>query len=260
MRIHCFSTGRVRTKRRDRGVRRYLPGGWRDDTLPVNVFAVEHPSGVCLFDAGQTARAGLPGHFPPWYPFFRLARFELGAEDEAVAQLARVGIAPSQLRWIVLSHLHTDHVGGLADVATGGAAVVVARAEWEPATGLTGRLRGYLPQYWPSQVKPLLVEPGHEPATGVDLAGDGSLVVLATPGHTAGHVSLLVRAGTRTFLLGGDAAHSARALSDENPALSRLCEDLGAAFLATHDRLAGELLGAGSEEDSTHGGRFLQLG
>ncbi|HEU0304427.1 MAG TPA: MBL fold metallo-hydrolase, partial [Gaiellaceae bacterium] len=108
MEIRRLTTGRVRGKRRARGPLRYLPGGWSDETLPVHAYAVEHPAGVCLFDTGQTARAARAGYHPRWHPFLRLARFELGPEDEAASQLA-----PESVRWVVLSHLHTDHVGGL---------------------------------------------------------------------------------------------------------------------------------------------------
>jgi N-acyl homoserine lactone hydrolase len=225
-------------------MRRYLPGGWREDTLPVNAFVIEHSAGLCLFDTGQTAQAALPGYFPRWYPFFHLARFELEPEDEAAAQLERIGFAPEKLRWIVLSHLHTDHAGGVRGVARG-AELLVSRTEWERASGAAGRLRGYLPQYWPTHVRPRLIDFGDATSAtlerSLDLAGDGSLVLLPTPGHTPGHISLLARGDDRAFLLGGDAAPSAAALPEADPELSDLCERLGAVFLACHDPLAAEL-------------------
>ena len=131
-----------------------VPGAWSDRTLPVNVFAVEHPEGVCVFDTGQTARAAQAGYFPAWHPFFRLARFELGPPDEAAAQLGRLGIDPAAVRWVVLSP--PDHVGGLESFAQ--ADVLVSRIEWERAVGLAGRIRGYLPQYWRRHVEPRLVD------------------------------------------------------------------------------------------------------
>jgi glyoxylase-like metal-dependent hydrolase (beta-lactamase superfamily II) len=246
MNIRCIRTGVVRLKRGDRGVRRYLLDDWSEETLPVNVFLVEHPDGLCLFDTGQTARAAAPGYFPWWQPFFRLSRFELGADDEAAAQLARSGVAPQDVRWVVLSHLHTDHVGGLA--AFEEAEIVVPRREWEAASGMAGRIRGYLPQYWPSGVRPRLVDfdgPPLGPFSGThDVAGDGRLLLVPTPGHTPGHTALLVRDGGRSWLLGGDLAHTAQELDEAAPAVAEFCRTEPAVFLATHDARAPELLAA----------------
>ena len=237
MRIHCFSTGRVREKHGARGVRRYLPGGWRAHTLPVNVIAVEHPAGVCVFDTGQTARAARPGYFPRWYPFFRLSRFELGPDDEAGAQLRRRGLDPARVRWVVLSHLHTDHAGGLAPFVR--ATLVVSGVEWRRAQGWRGRLRGYLPLRWPSG-GPVVEVGGGALATRPfawrhDLAGDGVLTVVPTPGHTPGHVSLVVRDRERTLLLGGDVAHDEASLRSQAPDVAEWCDRERATFVATHD-------------------------
>lgn len=240
----CISTGAVRPKRGSRGVRRYLRGAWDDRTFPVNVFAVEHPDGVCVFDAGQTARAAAVGYFPAWHPFFRLARFELGPADEAGAQLARMGVDPASVRWVVLSHLHTDHVGGLEAFA--GAEVLVSRTEWERARGIAGRLRGYLPQHWPEGVEPRLVD-FDAGAVGAfdrshDVAGDGRLLVVPTPGHTPGHVGLLVRNGERTVLCGGDLAPTAADLPARDRRIADYCRRERVVFLAAHDPLAATLL------------------
>ena len=235
MEVERFSTGNVRGKRASHGLRRYLKGGWSLDTLKVNVYLVHHPSGLCLFDTGQTARAGEPGYHQRWHPFLRLARFELRCEDEIGPQLRRRGIEPGSIRWVVLSHLHTDHVGGVG--AFPGAQVIVSRVEWERARGLAGRLRGYIPQHWPL-AEPVLVDlagPPVGPFPGsFDVAGDGRLLVVPTPGHTRGHVSLLVHgdADAGGFFLGGDVAHSSAGLP---PAISDFCASHGLAVLLAHD-------------------------
>ena len=199
MRVRRLTTGRVRGKRRGRGAGRYFPGGWSDATLPVHAFAVEHPHGICLFDAGQTARATASGYHPWWHPYLRLARFELEPADEVGAQLD-----PESVRWVVLSHLHTDHVGGLAAFAH--ADVLVTETEWGRATGMRGRLRGYVPQHWPPGLEPRLVTFAGPPAVPFpgshDVAGDGSLLMVPLPGHTPGHAGLLVDG---SILLAGDA-------------------------------------------------------
>jgi N-acyl homoserine lactone hydrolase len=235
--IYGFSTGRVRPKRAERGARRYLPGGWSDSTEPVNVFAVTHPDGVLLFDTGQSSRAARRGYFPWWHPYLRLARFELGREDEAAAQLSRLGIRPADVRWVVLSHLHTDHVGGVG--AFRSAEVLVSRTEWERATGIRGRVRGYLPQHWPKGLVPRLVDldgPSTGPFAGsYDVAGDGQLVLVGTPGHTPGHLALLARDGQATYLLAGDLVHAAGELDARVRAIADFCRAEGVVVLATHD-------------------------
>jgi glyoxylase-like metal-dependent hydrolase (beta-lactamase superfamily II) len=240
LRVHALSTGRVRPKRAQRGVRRYLPGGWSDRTLPVNVIAVEHPDGVCLFDAGQTSAAARPGHFPRWYPFFWLSRFELERDDEADARLTAIGMAPGSVRWLVLSHLHTDHAGGVPRFA--GAEVLVSRLEWERAQGLGGRLRGYLPQHWPAGIRPRVVEFDGPPlgpfAASHDLAGDGALVLVPTPGHTPGHMAMVVRDGDRAWLCAGDLAHDAQDMQRVAPEIARWCRQEHVTVLATHDEEA----------------------
>lgn len=239
--VRGFSTGRVRPKSRERGPRRYAPGGWSPRTLPVNVFLIEHSGGLCLFDAGQTALAGTPGYLPRWHPFLRLARFELGPEDEAAAQLRRFGYAPSDVRWLVLSHLHTDHVGGVWGFRE--AEIVVSRLEWDRSTGFAGRLRGYVPQHWPSGVRPALVDFGGPPIgpfpASHDLAGDGCLLVVPTPGHTPGHVAMVVGDGTRPrWLCAGDLAHDPGELRRCAPDIDAFCRAEDIRVLTSHDPLA----------------------
>ena len=231
-----FSTGRVRGKARARGVRRYAPGGWDTETLPVNVFVVRHPAGICLFDVGQTAAAAGPGHLPRWHPYLRLARFELSPGDEAADQLSRLGVAPEDVRWVVLSHLHTDHVGGLRPFRH--ADVIVSRREWRTATGLGGRVRGYLPQHWPAGLVPRFADLSGPPVgpfrASQDLALDGSLLVVPTPGHTAGHLGLLVT-GARTWLCAGDLAHTPDELTATAPAIAEWCRREKVTVLTAHD-------------------------
>ena len=243
--IRVFSTGRVRQKRGARGLRRYLTDDWSDTTLPVNVFLVEHPAGFCLVDAGQTAAAAKPGYFPSWYPFFRLSRFELSEPDEVSAQLHAAGITPEQVRIVVLTHMHTDHVGGIA--AFTNSDVVVSRTEWQAAQGIGGRLRGYLPQFWPSRIQPRVVDftgpaVGPFPAS-FDIASDGRLLLVPLPGHTSGHAALLVRdANSPAFLLAGDAVIRAADLERDHPAIAKWCEAERIVVLTCHDEAAADLV------------------
>ncbi len=250
--LSCVQTGAVRAKRGERGIGRYLWGGWSEEALPVNCFLIERADGLVLFDVGQTAAATLPGYLPKWHPFLRLARFELRPEDEAAAQLHGLGHATRDVRTVVLSHLHTDHVGGLASFAA--AEVIVTRTEWARATGLAGRLRGYLPQHWPAGLEPRLVD-FDGPALGPfrashDLGRDGELVLLPTPGHTSGHAALLVRDRGRCLLLAGDLVHAAGDLARVAPEIDAWARRANVVVLAAHDRDARRLLSSAGRERS----------
>lgn len=215
--------------------------------MPVNAFLVEHPDGLCLFDTGQTSSAARAGHLPRWHPYLRLARFELTAADEAPQQLRRLGHDSADVRWLVLSHLHTDHVGTVAAFAA--AEVLVARAEWSRATGLGGRVRGYLPQHWPDGLSPRLVDFDGAPVgpfTGShDLAGDGRLVLVPTPGHTPGHMSMLGRDSSGSFLCAGDLTHDPSGLADAAPEVDAFCRAAEVTVLTAHDDHARADLGGG---------------
>ena len=216
MRIHAIETGRVRVKAsqlvgRGRSLARRLAplvddewSGW----LPTYAFAVEHPEGVILVDTG--ANAGLK-RLPRWHPYFQLAvKFDIEPEQEAGPQLRALGIAPSDVKLIVLTHLHIDHDGGLA--AFPQARILVSAGERAAASGLRGRLGGYLPQRWPASFDPeplVFADAPYGPfARSRRLTADGALVALPTPGHTPDHVSVALEDGERRIVFVGDAAYS----------------------------------------------------
>jgi glyoxylase-like metal-dependent hydrolase (beta-lactamase superfamily II) len=233
--VRRLTTGVVRTRRASRGALRYVVDDWEDSVLPVNAYLVRHPRGPVVFDTGQTSDATRRGYFPAWHPWLRLARFELEPSDEIGAQLDRLGVAPSTVGHVVLSHLHTDHVGGLA--AFPDAEVVVGDTEWRRAQGTRGRLRGYVPL--PGTPRIRTVTPAGPPlgpfTASEDLLGDGTCILLPTPGHTPGHLAMLVRGDGRAWLLAGDLAHDLDELERTRPEVAGWCGAERVELLTAHD-------------------------
>lgn len=218
VRVHAVRTGSVRVHERQRsgegkGVLRFaktlLDTRWTEP-LPILAWVIEHPEGVIVVDTGETVRAAEPGHFPVWHPYFRLAmRAEVREGEEIGPRLEALGIPPAEVRWVVLTHLHTDHAGGLHHFPD--AEILVSATEFQAARGMKGKLRGYLPHRWPDWLDPTLVDVGAGASSlerGLPLTRAGDVRLVSTPGHSAGHLSVVVDEGPRTLFLAGDATYT----------------------------------------------------
>ena len=223
MKIHAIQTGTVAitTKWREgvghgriRLVNTLLDREWTEP-LPIYAFAIEHPEGVIVVDTGETARVGEPGYFPRWQPFFRFAvRERVRPEQEIGPQLERLGISPSDVRRVVMTHLHTDHAGGLHHFPHN--EILVARAELEYAAGLRGRVRGYPNKRWPAWFRPTLVDLagdrfGPFPAS-MALTEAGDVRLVPVPGHSPGQLAVVVEDGDHAVFLAADSSYTEDAL------------------------------------------------
>ena len=219
MKIHAIQTGSVAIKARQveavgHGARRQLnmllDRQWIDP-VPIFAFAIEHPEGVIVVDTGETARSAEAAYFPRWHPFFRYGVRTLVAPDEEIGpQLQRLGIAPGDVRTVVLTHLHTDHAGGLHHFPH--SEILVSREDRRFAAGLRGRLRGYPNNRWPSWFDPTVVDlaaVAHGPfPRSAPLTQAGDVTIVALHGHTPGHMGVIVDEGEYVVLLAGDSSYT----------------------------------------------------
>ncbi|HEX8742539.1 MAG TPA: N-acyl homoserine lactonase family protein [Thermoleophilaceae bacterium] len=270
MHVHAISTGAVRVTTRQRrgsgsGALRpllTLTDRHYTEPLPIWTWAIEHPEGVIVVDTGETARVMEPGWFPRWHPYFRTAvKFDIRPEQEVGPQLRERGIEPGDVSKVVLTHMHSDHAGGLSHFPD--SEILLSRAELELASGTRGKLRGFLPQHWPSWFDPTLVEPCPEPvgpfAESLPLTAAGDVRIVPTPGHTPGHLSVVLDEGERLVFLAGDTSYDQGLMvegaidgvsSDPRAAVATmdrirtLAAERPLVYLPTHDPDAGRRLDA----------------
>jgi N-acyl homoserine lactone hydrolase len=190
---------------------------------PINVYVIEHADGLVLFDTGQDRAALTDPHYYPGGPigfmYHRLTRFQLGPDATLAPQLERLGYSLSDVRKVVLSHLHQDHVGGLPQLTH--AEIVVSGDEWRELSKPLPAARGLLRRHielpglrWQRIRFPRTDDPTLAPfSEAFDLMDDGSLTLLPTPGHTRGSLSMLVRRENGSpLLLVGDVTYTAQML------------------------------------------------
>jgi N-acyl homoserine lactone hydrolase len=152
-------------------------------------YLIKHSQGWLLWDTGVAdAIAAMPDGQRPADPraiHWRRAK-------TLAAQFEQLGVKPSDIKYVVVSHSHPDHIGNVAMFPQSTLLVQKAEYDWPAPAG---------PRFKPEL--PVIKLDGDR-----DVFGDGSITLLATPGHTPGHQSLLVKLPkTGAVVLSGDAAH-----------------------------------------------------
>lgn len=205
-------------------------GSLRPTVYPALAMLLVHPDeGPILFDTGyDPAFFAATDRFPErLYRWLTPTTLPEGAD--IVSQLARAGIAPDDVRHVVLSHFHADHMAGLHHFPC--AVIHCARAGHRAACGggrvaalRRGVLRGLIPPDFAVRARyfeeaPRVMLPADlAPFTGaVDIIGDGSILAVELPGHCPGHWGLLVGDVTGLHFLVADAAWSSEAIRRNVP-------------------------------------------
>jgi len=183
----------------------------------------------------------------PWRLYRAATPLRLRPELAVAAQLARLGLTAAEVRTIVVSHFHADHLCGLRDFPE--ARVVASRAGYAEAArraGLRALQRGFVPALLPADFpdRTDLLPPLEGPPLGPlgpahDLFGDGLLRLVELPGHARGQLGLLARTERGEILFAADGAWLRRAVRERRPphACTHAFVDDPLAVAATLERL-----------------------
>jgi glyoxylase-like metal-dependent hydrolase (beta-lactamase superfamily II) len=193
-----------------------LKGAKRETIRFYATFAlISHPDhGYVLFDTGYTSRFYEETARFPYSIYRRMTPVTVEKEEEVVSQLAAMGIAPGEITYIIISHFHADHLGGVKDFPK--AQFISSRLAYESVKGKTGWSavrRGFLPGHLPDNFEERLTlidfdetAQTYVPGPWVDLFEDGSIKLCLLEGHAKGQMGALIDATTKPFFLIADAA------------------------------------------------------
>lgn len=190
------------------------------------VALLHHPQqGWLLWDTGyaprmltETARwpFSLYRHFTPLF---------LQPELAVIAQLPRWRLTPDDIRYVLLSHFHADHIAGLRDFPT--AQLLASRAAYTDVAarrGLNALRRGFIPALLPDDFskRAILIDTFASPTLPIlgpthDLFGDESLLLVPLPGHAHGQLGLLVQTERGRVFLAADACWLTRSILENRP-------------------------------------------
>lgn len=148
-------------------------------------YLIKHGNDYMLWDTGQAMDAGA-----------------VAPKVSLVDLLSQVKVTPDQVGYVGISHYHSDHIGQANSFPK--AKLLIGKGDWDGLTSPNPQgINPKLVSHWVSGGGAVETVTGDK-----DVFGDGSVVMLATPGHTPGHHSLLVRlAQMGNVILSGDVAH-----------------------------------------------------
>ncbi|WP_454783020.1 MBL fold metallo-hydrolase [Legionella sp. WA2022007384] len=189
---------------------------WKQSEYPALCTLIKHPTyGYILFDTGYTNRFfQLTQKFP-----FSLYRHltPVMLKKSLKEQLAENNIQASEIKGIVISHFHADHIGGLKDFPNAQFFCHPdAINDIHQKTGIKALIQGFLPGLLPKDFYERLVllkneielKPSLFPfTTGFDLFNDGQIIAIPLPGHAKGQIGLYFKAEQDTFLIADSCWH-----------------------------------------------------
>jgi N-acyl homoserine lactone hydrolase len=193
--------------------------------FPIPAFLIEHPGvGLVLVDTGLHASVAVDPKQNLGPLLGRLYTIEMEPEQTIAAQLRALGIAPDDIKIVVMTHMHMDHTSAISDFTE--ATYVLGEGEWGAFSAPRSTFHGYIKKHAAVAVEfrevvydTRVVDSYSTFGRSFDLFGDGSVRLVYTPGHSRGHQSVVLRLKNREALLAGDAVYALATLEHERRGL-----------------------------------------
>lgn len=207
-------------------------GRLRSVKFPSLFNLIRHPTrGNILFDTGYSSRFAEETRRLPEWVYAALTPVRVCEADVAVAKLAALGVQPSEVSYVILSHFHADHISAVRDFPR--AKYIYLRSAYDFVARLgrvrgvsNGVLRGLLPDDFAARSEPiedtaLRAEndiPLNDAFSRVyDIFGDKSLYAVDLPGHMRGQMGLFLRDAQQEHFLIADACWLSRSYRELTP-------------------------------------------
>jgi N-acyl homoserine lactone hydrolase len=183
-------------------------------TVPIPAFLVRHPSaGAILVDTGLHPSVATDPKENFGSLAARFGNLTLEPGEDVPSQLRGRGLDPNEIPIVVMTHLHVDHSSAISEFPE--STFVVSETEWRfAAAGPSPALHGYRRAHFDYAFEYRTVDfdrANIDSYAGFgrtfDLLGDGSVRLAYTPGHSAGHMSVIARLAERDFVIGGDVVY-----------------------------------------------------
>jgi glyoxylase-like metal-dependent hydrolase (beta-lactamase superfamily II) len=184
---------------------------------------IEHERhGLTLFDTGYAPRVLEAYKIFPFWVYGALTPTTTRAEWSLKSQLENLGFAAGDVRTVIVSHLHADHIGGLRDFPNARLVLSAAALEVSRLRGFAALRHGFLPSLAPSDLEAraqVVAAFQDAPLASFgrthDVFGDGSVRLVPLPGHARGQIGAWLEE-LKTFLV-TDGAWSTRAITENRP-------------------------------------------
>jgi N-acyl homoserine lactone hydrolase len=214
IKIHAISIGAVSVKTKFRETSKkglfakldFIFDKRFTEWMPIWVWVIEHPEGIYIIDTGVNANINNPNYFNSSGVFANwlnttMFRFTIIREQEIDKQLLNLQINSQDVRAIILTHLHLDHVDGLKHFPN--IKIIVNKIEWENPFG-------DLPKLYPNWFKPELIElkEGYQNFDNAFyITGSKDLIAIHSPGHTHGNISIILTTDDCNIIFVGDVCY-----------------------------------------------------